>query len=382
MIWMLLVLVYGLLKGVREILKKKALTRNSVMEVLFLYTLISFGIVMVTELGNRVFYGTGSELFGLTGKELLLILLKSFVIFIAWMCSFYTIKKLPISLYGVLDLARVLFATLLGLLVLHESVTVTKTVGLIFVGVGLLFLKGDKKPVPAETGGKRKKEGEAGEENPAWKTEEKNPVESREALQPEMQKPDETKGAFRPELENPVEAKEAFQPELKKPCGTEETWHREIKNPAAKPRRTAALTAYPVLVLLAMVSCLLNAVSGTMDKILMRSLSSGQLQFWYMLFLVLMYFLYICISRTKMNWRSCFTNHWVWILSIAFVIADRCLFIANSYEESQVTIMTLIKQSGCIVTILGGKFVFGEKNIGYRLMCAVVVIAGIVIAVM
>ena len=40
--WMLLVLLYGVLKGVREVVKKKALTKNTVMEVLFFYTLLAF----------------------------------------------------------------------------------------------------------------------------------------------------------------------------------------------------------------------------------------------------------------------------------------------------------------------------------------------------
>lgn len=44
--------------------------------------------------------------------------------------------------------------------------------------------------------------------------------------------------------------------------------------------------------------------------------------------------------------------------------------------------MTLLKQSGCIVTILAGKFIFKEKNIGYKLFCAAVIVAGIVIGVM
>ena len=46
MIWILLVLFYGLLKGGREIAKKKAMTKNTVMEVLFIYTLMSFVFVL------------------------------------------------------------------------------------------------------------------------------------------------------------------------------------------------------------------------------------------------------------------------------------------------------------------------------------------------
>ena len=45
MLWILLVLLYGVLKGVREIVKKKALEKNSTIEVLFMYTLLSFLIV-------------------------------------------------------------------------------------------------------------------------------------------------------------------------------------------------------------------------------------------------------------------------------------------------------------------------------------------------
>lgn len=36
--WMLLVLFYGVLKGIREIVKKMALKKNGVIEILFFYT--------------------------------------------------------------------------------------------------------------------------------------------------------------------------------------------------------------------------------------------------------------------------------------------------------------------------------------------------------
>ena len=65
-----------------------------------------------------------------------------------------------------------------------------------------------------------------------------------------------------------------------------------------------------------------------------------------------------------------------------FVIADKALFIANSHPDSRVTVMTLIKQSGCVVTILAGKFIFKEKNVGYKLLCALVIIAGIMAGVL
>jgi drug/metabolite transporter (DMT)-like permease len=118
-----------------------------------------------------------------------------------------------------------------------------------------------------------------------------------------------------------------------------------------------------------------------MDKVLMQRMSSTQLQFWYMLFLVLFYLAYIIFTKTKIHFFSALKNYWIWILSIMFVVGDKALFIANQSPDSKVTIMTLLKQAGCIVTILAGKFVFKEKNIGYKLFCAGVIITGIVLSV-
>ena len=44
--WMWLVLLYGVFKGFREVVKKKALEKNSTIEVLFMYTLIAFLMVL------------------------------------------------------------------------------------------------------------------------------------------------------------------------------------------------------------------------------------------------------------------------------------------------------------------------------------------------
>ncbi len=298
MLWMLLVLFYGLAKGGREICKKKALTKNNVIEVLFFYTLLSF--VFVLPQAPRA---GGVEL-----KQYLLIALKSFVIFVAWICSFSAIKKLPISLMGVLDLSRVLFATLMGVFFLNESMNVPQIWGLALVSAGLLML-----PLQGMIRTRRS----AKSETPALNATRR---------------------------EEPVKA---------------------------------------LYVVLALISCVLNAVSGTMDKYLMNgNLTSGQLQFWYMLFLTAYYGVYILIKRIRLDWKKMLRNYWIWILTVLFVLADRALFIANGYPESKVTVMTLIKQSGCLVTVLGGRFIFKEKNIIYRLVCAAVIVAGIVVAVL
>lgn len=278
--WIALVLLYGILKGARDIIKKKALTKNTTMEVLFFYTLLSF--LFVTP-------GTKTALEIDTGY-LGYIFVKSFVIFIAWICSFGAIKKLPVGLYGIMDMSRVIFASVLSVAVLGEGFTLPKTIGMVLVLLGL-FMVNFKKGASHE------------------------------------------KGNY-------------------------------------------------LSIILVLISCLLNAVSEIFDKYLMQYVNSTQLQFWYMLFLVLLYFAYSIISKTHIRWKSLFKNYWVIILSVLFVIGDKALFVACAEENSSVIAMTLIKQCSVMVTIIGGRLVFKERGTLHKLICAAVIIAGIVVAVL
>lgn len=279
MAWVLQTLLYGLLKGARDVVKKESLKKSTVVEVLFFYTLFAFLLCIPAS----------TDIASVDAKYMPYIFIKSFVIFIAWILSFKAIKSLPLSIYGILDLSRVLFATLLGIVVLKEVVTVNQVIGLILVTLGLIFLK-------------------------QRKNEEKEDVR-------------------------------------------------------------------PFVVILALLSCVLNAVSGFLDKVLTQFITPSQLQFYYMLFLTLMYLVYLLIDRSEVNVKSSVKNYWIWVLAILFVIADKSLFIANANPASKITIMTLIKQSGCVVTILAGKFIYKEKNMLHKFICAAVIIAGIVIAV-
>ena len=93
------------------------------------------------------------------------------------------------------------------------------------------------------------------------------------------------------------------------------------------------------------------------------------------------YSLYILIKREKISF-SILKNGWMWGMAVMFVIGDKALFIANGMEGSRITIMTIVKQFGCIITILGGKIFFNERNTSYRLFCALVIIMGILFGIL
>lgn len=299
--WMLLTLIYALIKGAREICKKKALEKNSLIEVLLIYTFISF-LICIPQAPDAM---------GLTVRQYIWVAVKAFVIFVAWIAGFKAIKFLPISMYGILDLSRVLFASFLGITILGETISLNKGIGLILVSVGLLFLKF-------------------------------NPFRKKEA----------------------VEVKQEV-------CVTAE-------GEKAKVPFTQTMTWF---VFLAFLSCVLNAVSGLLDKILMKEMNSSQLQFWYTFFMACYYGIYALVTRAKIS-SSVWKNIWIWLLAIGLIVMDKALFIANGIPESQITVMTLIKQSSVVVAIIAGKFIFHEKDILHKIVCALIIIAGIVAGVM
>lgn len=280
-LWIVFIIIYGILKGLREPIKKEALRGNAVLPVLFGYTFIGFLMSVpsakgITDIPLNVFFW---------------IVVKSLSIFIGWIFAFKGIKKIPIGVYGIADMSRVIFSTLLGVVFLRESLSVKGVISLILVATGLYFAN-------------QKKDIENGE------------------------------------------------------------YHYK----------------YVIYVFL---SCFFNAISGTLDKYIMSTgeITSSALQFWFMLLTSLFYLSYMMIKREQIEIKKVFTNPWVYLLSFSLVFGDRLLFIANQDTESKITVMTILKQSSAVVTILLGKLIYKEKNIAKKLLCALIIICGIALSV-
>lgn len=283
--WIALAALYGVLKGMRDIIKKLALKKSSTIEVLFFYTLLSLIFVLP-------YAGEAAELVGNGSGYLALIAVKSFVIYIAWICSFKAIENLPIGFYGLMDMSRVVITSVFGVVLFGEIMSIEKAIGMVLVIDGLVMVN-------------------------------------------------------------------------------------MIKNSGMQSEKTQI--KYVGLVL---VSCLMNSCSELLDKWFMRpetGITPSQLQFWYLFFLTAMYLVHILVKRIHIDPRMIYKNYWMIILAVLFVIGDKALFIAN--QSGDIIPLTLLKQCAVLITIIGGKMVFKEENTLFKLLCAVVVICGIIIGV-
>ncbi len=280
-LWIVFTLIYGILKGAREPIKKSILNGIGVLPALFGYTFIGF--LMSVPFAR--------DIFSFPPYLFFFICLKSAVLVFAWMLSFKGIRKIPVSVYGICDMSRVIFSTLLGVVFLSESLTLKGIISLALVALGLYF---------------------------------------------------------------------------------------------ANQRKAAANEGYQLkYVWYILLSCFLNGISGILDKYVMATgqITSSAFQFWFMFTLSLFYFIYILIKKEKFEFKKTFTNPLVYILSFLLIFGDRIVFIANADPSSKVTIMTLLKQSSAVVTILLGKLIYKEKNILKKLACACIIIIGIVLSV-
>ena len=103
-IWIFYVLMFGLLKGSREGMKKAALKKTSSTVILFFYTLI--GLIFALPFS--------ADAFTLAPLQIFYIFLKAAVVCTAWLFAMAALKEISVSLYGIMDLSRMIFSTLWG----------------------------------------------------------------------------------------------------------------------------------------------------------------------------------------------------------------------------------------------------------------------------
>lgn len=274
--WVLFVIIYALLKGARDCMKKGALKKSDTFEILFLYTFAGF--LMTLPFAKSAMQ--------LGGREIFLAFTKAVLCSSAWIFSIYALKTLSVGVYSILALSGVIFSTIFGIVFFGEVFTIYNFIGLTLVIVGIVLLNAKK-----DIGGK-------------------------------------------------------------------------ITFTAVG----AVLTCY-----------LFNAGGGVAEKIVLRSATPYQLQFWFMFFNLIFYTCLLFVKREKVNFKALKTNPWILAMSVSLIVGDLLIFAANAAPGSQLMIISLVAQLAVIASIIFSHFIFKEESILYKLMCAGIVIAGVAV---
>lgn len=121
--WMMF-LVAGVLLGCWDILKKQALKKQNVISVLMLYTIIAFLLVVCNaKVASYI-----------TREALILLGIKSGIVFMSWLLMFVALQNLPISVITPFNTMTPICSIFLGILVLGERLELIQ-----WLGIAIMF---------------------------------------------------------------------------------------------------------------------------------------------------------------------------------------------------------------------------------------------------
>ncbi len=134
MIWLSLAIFSAILLGVYDIFKKKSLTQNAVLPVLFLSTLFNALLFLpILYLAYFTNIQASIEIFNFrdhTITDHLLFALKSVIVGSSWTLAYYAMKYLPITIVSPIRSSGPLWTLLGAILIFGESLTFWQWIGL------------------------------------------------------------------------------------------------------------------------------------------------------------------------------------------------------------------------------------------------------------
>lgn len=131
--WILFTVICAICKGFFESVKKKALEKSSIYEVLAWFCLIAFIISIFIN----------KNVFEIEMMNIFVIFIKALFVVAAWLLNLHVLEKMQISLYGVISLSTIIFSLILSILFLGEKITINIIIGAIIVILGLVLANMD-----------------------------------------------------------------------------------------------------------------------------------------------------------------------------------------------------------------------------------------------
>lgn len=142
MMWLLLAFMSAFLLGFYDVFKKKSLSGNAVVPVLFLNTLFSsllFLPFIVLSAATSVLDNTIFHVASGGWEAHRYILLKSCIVLSSWVCGYFAMKHLPLTIVGPINATRPVMVLVGAMLVFGEQLNAYQWIG-VLLAVTSFFL--------------------------------------------------------------------------------------------------------------------------------------------------------------------------------------------------------------------------------------------------
>lgn len=133
-------------------------------------------------------------------------------------------------------------------------------------------------------------------------------------------------------------------------------------------------------ILFIVLAAITGAVSGLYDKYLMKQLNPMLVQSWYNVYQVFI----MCPILLLLWWpkrKATTPFRWDWtiiLISIFLSAADFVYFYALSYDESMISIVSMIRRGSVVVSFTFGALLFREKNLKSKAIDLILVLIGMI----
>lgn len=126
-----------------------------------------------------------------------------------------------------------------------------------------------------------------------------------------------------------------------------------------------------------------GAISGLYDKYLLRQYEPLEVQAWYSFYqCVIMGITIAIIKRVK---RDTIPFQWRWTIpciALFLTIADIAYFYSLSFDDSMISVVSMIRRGSVIVSFLYGVFALREKNVKLKIIDLSILLIGLILLVL
>ena len=129
---------------------------------------------------------------------------------------------------------------------------------------------------------------------------------------------------------------------------------------------------------LIILSSFLSAISGLIDKVVLKTINVGQMQFWFMFLLMVLFNLtYVGMKMRNPSEIKMQFDKYALFASMALVISDRLYFTAVAVPSSLLSVIMPIRFISVFISVLVGGFIFKERNLKGKLIGIISMLLGI-----
>lgn len=329
--WALYIILFSTIMGFYAVLRKRAAEKTNLV----------FVLAFTTTLGFLLVSWSAQEAFSISSQSLMFLIIKAVIVSAAWALELKALHSYYISTLVPLGSIKIVLVFFAGLIIFNESLHWWNFIGAAIILTGILLLnRFDKKAfVKMLLAGKKAK------------------INSQIGI---------------------ILKKSTMAQEIKfaKSSQVSKNGYKLKVQGAYRKRRIIAIICY-------ISACFLHTASTILDRFVMQTISTNQMQFWFMLFaaiLLWIFFFILCIKNKKMLVvKSDWKNWLIYILPVMLIVADRFLFTAMAQPDALVSVISVLKQVSTVVAVIFGGLLCKEPNLKYKLVYLAIIIVGIVI---